>query len=33
LAGDLAPHLRRVVFIGEAALGAGFDLKRFRLSD
>lgn len=31
LARDFAALLRRVVFVGEAALGAGFDLKRVGL--
>jgi hypothetical protein len=30
---DLSPLLRRVVFVGEAALGAGFDFEGVRLGD
>jgi hypothetical protein len=29
---DLSPLLRRVVFVSEAALGAGFDFESVRLS-
>ena len=30
---DLSTLLRRVVFVGEAALGAGFDFEGVRLGD